>query len=61
MANETDLLKDPLLMAQQMYQQQNNAFKDEHIPKPTRKDFTNWASSRGYRPAVLNSRRNNGG
>ena len=61
MANETDLLKDPLIMAQQLYQEQIKAFKDQHIPTPTRKDFNDWASSRGYRPRVLNSRRNKGG
>lgn len=35
MANETDLLKDPLALAQQRYKEQVNAFKDQFIPKPS--------------------------
>ena len=35
MAKKTDLLKDPVALAQQRYQEQVNAFKDEFIPKPS--------------------------
>ncbi len=34
MAKETDLLKDPLSLAQQRYQEQVNAFKSQYLPKP---------------------------
>jgi hypothetical protein len=61
MANETDLLKDPLIMAQQLYQDQIKAFKDQHIPTPTQKDANNWAKSHGFRPRGLTSRSNTSG
>jgi|TARA_Y100000004_G_C8953398_1_gene429639 hypothetical protein len=35
MAKETDLLKDPLALAQQRYQEQISSFKDQFIPKPS--------------------------
>ena len=34
---ETDLLRDPLVLAQQRYQEQVQAFKDQYIPKPSRR------------------------
>ena len=34
---ETDLLRDPLAVAQQRYQEQVQAFKDQYIPKPSRR------------------------
>ena len=37
MAKETDLLNDPLQVAQQRYQEQITAFKNQFIPKPTSK------------------------
>ena len=30
---ETDLLRDPLAVAQQRYQEQKQAFKDQYIPR----------------------------
>tara|TARA_Y100001951_G_scaffold48771_1_gene38424 strand:+ start:798 stop:974 length:177 start_codon:yes stop_codon:yes gene_type:complete len=30
---ETDLLRDPLVVAQQRYQEQIQAFKDQYIPR----------------------------
>ena len=35
MPKKTDLLKDPVALAQQRYKEQVNAFKDEYLPKPS--------------------------
>ena len=50
---ETDLLRDPLGIAQSRYREQVQAFKDQYIPKPTRAAFNEWARSHGFRPEVL--------
>ena len=55
---ETDLLRDPLALAQQRYQEQVQAFKDQYIPKPTRADGIAWAQAHGVRPELLMGRRN---
>ena len=55
---ETDLLRDPLAAAQQRYQEQVQAFKDQYIPKPTRADLNDWARSHGVRPDMLMGKRN---
>jgi hypothetical protein len=53
MAKETDLLRDPINLASQRYWEQINAFKDQHVPKPKRRDFNEWARSHGMRPEIL--------
>ena len=53
MAKETDLLKDPIIMASQRYREQVEAFKTQYVPKPKRKDFNEWARSHGMRPEIL--------
>ena len=58
---ETDLLRDPLTLAQQRYQEQVQAFKDQYIPKPTRADFNEWARSHGMMPQSFKSLRNKNG
>tara|TARA_Y100000310_G_scaffold276124_1_gene293071 strand:+ start:198 stop:371 length:174 start_codon:yes stop_codon:yes gene_type:complete len=50
---ETDLLRDPVGIAQTRYREQVQAFKDQYIPKPTRAEFNEWARSHGFRPEVL--------
>ena len=50
---ETDLLRDPLAVAQKRYQEQVQAFKDQYIPKPPRNAVSDWAKERGYRLDVL--------
>ena len=50
---ETDLLRDPLAVAQQSYQEQVQAFKDQYIPKPPRNAISDWAKEYGYRLDVL--------
>ena len=50
---ETDLLRDPLKLAQSRYQEQIQAFKEQYIPKPTRATFNEWARSHGFNPDVL--------
>ena len=35
MPKKTELLKDPVALAQQRYKEQVNAFKDEFLPKPS--------------------------
>ena len=53
MAKETDLLNDPLQVAQQRYQEQITAFKNQFIPKPTSKPVRDMLTSRGLRPEIL--------
>ena len=50
---ETDLLRDPLAVAKQRYQEQVQAFKDQYIPKPPRNAISDWAKEYGYRLDVL--------
>jgi len=55
---ETDLLRDPVLTAQLRFREQVEAFKDQYVPKPKRKDFNAWARANNLRPDVLLGRRN---
>ena len=53
---ETDLLHDPLAVAQTRYREQVQAFKDQYIPKPSRAEFNEWARSKGLNPKILGSK-----
>ena len=53
MAKETDLLKDPIMMASQRYREQVEAFKTQYVPKPKRNALRNWAEENGYRIDAL--------
>tara|TARA_R100001530_G_scaffold53048_1_gene39198 strand:+ start:102 stop:275 length:174 start_codon:yes stop_codon:yes gene_type:complete len=53
MAKETDLLKDPIMMASQRYMEQVEAFKTQYVPKPKRGALSNWAKQNGYRVEAL--------
>ena len=53
---ETDLLRDPLSLAQTRYREQVQAFKDQYIPKPGRAEFNEWARSKGLNPKILGSK-----
>jgi hypothetical protein len=48
MAKETDLLKDPVSLAQLRYKEQVNAFKDQYIPKPSARKRNNRLRAFGF-------------
>ena len=50
---ETDLLRDPLTLAQQRYQEQVQAFKDQYIPKPSRREIGSVLREYGLDPKLL--------
>lgn len=50
MPKKTDLLKDPVALAQQRYQEQVNAFKDEFIPKPSNRGRNKFLIEHGINP-----------
>lgn len=50
---ETDLLRDPVGMAQLRYREQIDAFKEQFIPKPPRNSFSKYAKEAGLRVDVL--------
>ena len=54
---ETDLLRDPVGVAQLRYREQVEAFKEQYIPKPSRAEFNSWARQHGFRPEVLLGKR----
>ena len=50
---ETDLLRDPVGIAQSRYREQVQAFKDQYIPKPPRNALRKWAEEHGFRIEAL--------
>lgn len=50
---ETDLLRDPVGMAQLRYREQIDAFKEQFIPKPPRNALSKYANEVGLRIDVL--------
>ena len=50
---ETDLLRDPVGMAQLRYIEQIDAFKEQFIPKPHRNALSKYAKEVGLREDVL--------
>ena len=50
---ETDLLRDPVGMAQLRYREQIDAFKEQFIPKPPRNALSKYANEAGLRVDVL--------
>ena len=52
MAKETDLLKDPVSVAQLRYREQISAFKAQYLPDP-KKEVKDYADKYGYRLDAL--------
>ncbi len=50
---ETDLLRDPLAVAQQRYQEQVQAFKDQYIPKPSGREIGAELRKLGIDPSIM--------
>ena len=50
---ETDLLRDPVGIAQSRYREQVQAFKDQYIPKPPRNILSKFADEHGFRISKL--------
>ncbi len=50
---ETDLLRDPLGIAQSRYREQVQAFKDQYIPKPTGREIGAVLRRYGLDPSLL--------
>jgi hypothetical protein len=46
---ETDLLRDPLSVAQTRYREQIQAFKDQYIPKPSPNLLRKAVEAQGFR------------
>ena len=53
MAKETDLLKDPVSLAQLRYKEQVDAFKAQYIPKPPRSQIKNMLRKQHLRPEII--------
>tara|TARA_Y100001963_G_C6740982_1_gene428965 strand:- start:1085 stop:1258 length:174 start_codon:yes stop_codon:yes gene_type:complete len=53
MAKKTDLLKDPVALAQQRYKEQVNAFKDEFLPKPSNRGRNKILRQHGINPNIF--------
>ena len=57
MAKETDLLKDPLALAQQRYKDQISSFKDEFIPKPSTRKSNQFLAQHGLNPVFFKGKK----